>query len=111
MNVATVLLNSEPDSMILKHNGIISVVNRNVITSCSSVLTKAPMTPKLVSLKYSNGLVLEVVCKKGYRNNGICACKNTDRVSGWDATHCNKANALHTLLDWWAVKVAGFIDG
>lgn len=37
INVATVLLNSEPDSMIRKHNGMISVVRRNVITSCSSV--------------------------------------------------------------------------
>lgn len=35
--MATVLLNSEPDSIILKHNGMISVVNKNVITSCSSV--------------------------------------------------------------------------
>lgn len=36
---------------------------------------------------------------------------NTHLVSGWDATHCNRAKALQTLLDWWAVKVGGLIDG
>jgi hypothetical protein len=34
-------------------------------------LTRAPMTPKLVSLRYSKGLVLLVVLRKGYRYNGI----------------------------------------
>ena len=29
-------------------------------------------------------------------------CKKADLVSGWAATHCNKANALQTLFDWWA---------
>ena len=29
---------------------------KNKITSCSSVLTRAPMTPREVSLRYSNGL-------------------------------------------------------
>ena len=33
--------------------------------------TKAPMTPKLVSLKYSKGLDLLVVLRKGYRYKGI----------------------------------------
>lgn len=37
MNVATVLLSSDPDSMIRKHNGIISVLSKKVITSSSSV--------------------------------------------------------------------------
>lgn len=57
------------------------------------------MTPKLVSLKYSNGLVFETVCKNGYKNNGMCASKNADLVSGCEATHCNNASALQTLLD------------
>lgn len=35
--------------------------------------TKAPMTPKLVSLKYSKGLVLLEVLRNGYRYKGICA--------------------------------------
>lgn len=81
MNVATVLDNSEPLSIILKHNGMISVVSKKFMTSCSSVLTRAPITPRLVSLRYSNGLVLLTVCKKGYKNNGMWACKNADRVS------------------------------
>ena len=38
-------------------------------------LTKAPTTPKLVSLRYSNGRVLLVVCRKGYKKSGICAKK------------------------------------
>lgn len=37
--------------------------------------TRAPITPKLVNLRYSNGLVLLVVFKKGYKYKGICAAK------------------------------------
>lgn len=37
--------------------------------------------------------------------------RNDDLVSGWLATHCNKANALHTRLLWYAVNVAGLIAG
>lgn len=40
--VLTVLESSLPDSMMRKHKGIISVVNKKFITSCSSVFTKAP---------------------------------------------------------------------
>lgn len=36
-------------------------------------LTRAPITPREVSLRYSNGRVFEVVFKNGYKNNGICA--------------------------------------
>ena len=32
-------------------------------------------------------------------------------VSGWEATHWRSAKALHTLLDWCAVRVGGLIDG
>lgn len=39
---STVLESSLPDSMMRRHRGIISVVNRKLITSCSSVFTKAP---------------------------------------------------------------------
>ena len=67
MKVATVLLSSEPLSMIRRHRGMISVVRRKLITSCSSVFTRAPITPREVSLKYSKGLVLLTVCRKGYR--------------------------------------------
>ena len=36
-------------------------------------LTKAPITPKDVNLRYSKGRVLEVVLRNGYKNKGICA--------------------------------------
>ncbi len=34
-------------------------------------LTKAPMTPREVRRKYSNGRVFEVVLRKGYKKRGI----------------------------------------
>jgi hypothetical protein len=40
---------------------------------CGVTLTSAPMTPRLVSRRYSNGRVLLVVFRKGYRNSGTCA--------------------------------------
>jgi hypothetical protein len=49
----TVCDKSPPVSMIRKHNGIISVESKNLITSWSSVFTRAPITPREVSLKYS----------------------------------------------------------
>lgn len=71
--MATVLLNSEPVSMIRRHSGMISVVKRKLMTSDESFLTRAPMTPKEVSRRYSKGLDLEVVLRNGYRNKGIWA--------------------------------------
>lgn len=65
MKIATVLLNSEPVSIMRRHSGMISVVNRKLMTSDESFLTKAPITPKDVRRRYSNGLDLEVVFKKG----------------------------------------------
>lgn len=65
MKIATVLLNSDPVSMIRRQRGIISVVRRKLITSEESFFTKAPITPKEVRRRYSNGRDLEVVFKKG----------------------------------------------
>lgn len=65
MKMATVLLSSEPVSMIRRHSGMISVVRRKLITSDESFLTNAPITPKLVSRRYSNGRDLDVVLRKG----------------------------------------------
>jgi hypothetical protein len=84
MKVATVLESSLPDSIILRQRGIISVVRRKLMTSCSSVwegrhhgeimrmihgshitFTRAPTTPRLVSRRYSNGRDLLTVCRKG----------------------------------------------
>jgi hypothetical protein len=36
-------------------------------------LTRAPMTPREVRRRYSNGRVFEVVFKNGYKKRGICA--------------------------------------
>jgi len=69
--MATVLLSSEPVSMIRRHRGMISVVKRKLITSDESFLTSAPMTPREVSRRYSKGLDFEVVFKNGYKNRGI----------------------------------------
>jgi hypothetical protein len=44
---------------------MISVVNKKLITSVSSVLTSAPMTPKDVKRRYSNGRVDDLVFKNG----------------------------------------------
>jgi hypothetical protein len=71
--MATVLLSSDPVSIMRRHNGIISVVRRKLMTSLESFLTRAPMTPRLVRRRYSNGRLLEVVLRKGYRKSGICA--------------------------------------
>lgn len=69
--MATVLLSSEPVSMMRRHRGMISVVRRKLITSEESFLTSAPITPRLVSRRYSKGRDLEVVLRKGYRKRGI----------------------------------------
>jgi len=83
MNIATVLLSSDPVSIIRRHSGIISVVRRKLITSEESFLTSAPMTPRDVNLRYSKGRDFEVVLRNGYRKRGICARK----VSNCIASH------------------------
>lgn len=73
MKMATVLLSSEPVSIMRKQSGMISVVKRKLITSEESFLTSAPMTPREVNLRYSNGRDFDVVLRKGYRKSGMCA--------------------------------------
>ena len=75
MKMATVLLSSEPVSMMRKQRGIISVLNRNAMTSVESFLTRAPMTPRDVNRRYSNGRDFDVVFRNGYKNSGICAIR------------------------------------
>lgn len=65
MKMATVLLSSEPVSMIRKHSGMISVVSRKLMTSEESFLTSAPITPSEVRRRYSKGRDFEVVLRKG----------------------------------------------
>lgn len=43
------------------------------MASASSPLTNAPMTPRLVTLRFSNAFDLLDVLRNGYRNNGIWA--------------------------------------
>lgn len=52
---------------------MISVYIKKLIASGSSPLTNAPITPRLVTLKFSKALLLLLVFKKGYKNNGMCA--------------------------------------
>lgn len=93
--------------MILKQRGIISVCNKKLITSLSSIFTKAPITPRDVSLRYSNGLPLLTVLRNGYRNKGIWALRNSYLVSLWDATHYKSANTLHALFEVFVSKLGG----
>lgn len=73
MKMATVLLSSDPVSMMRKQSGMISVVKRKLMTSEESFLTRAPITPRDVRRRYSNGRDFDVVFKKGYRKSGMCA--------------------------------------
>jgi len=63
--MATVLLSSDPVSIIRRHRGMISVVRRKLITSEESFFTRAPITPREVKRKYSKGLDFDVVLRKG----------------------------------------------
>ncbi len=65
MKIATVLLSSEPVSMMRRHSGMISVVNKKLMTSVESFFTKAPITPSDVRRRYSNGRDFDVVFRNG----------------------------------------------
>jgi hypothetical protein len=69
--MATVFDNSDPVSIILRHSGMISVDSKKLITSEESFLTNAPITPRDVKRRYSNGRDLDVVLRKGYKKSGI----------------------------------------
>mmetsp|Transcript_7413 Transcript_7413/g.14847 ORF Transcript_7413/g.14847 Transcript_7413/m.14847 type:complete len:209 (+) Transcript_7413:402-1028(+) len=111
MKVATVLESSEPVSMMRRQSGMISVESRKLITSASSTLTSAPITPRLVSRKYSKGRVFDTVFRNGYRKSGMCAFRKSVLVSGCEATHCSSASALQTRLLAWAVSDGGERSG
>jgi hypothetical protein len=55
MKIATVLLSSEPVSIMRRQSGMISVVRRKLITSDESFFTSAPITPRDVRRRYSKG--------------------------------------------------------
>lgn len=73
IKVATVLERAWPFFIILKHKGTIYVCIKKFIAAGSLYLTRAPITPSEVTLRFSNIFVLVEVFKKGYKNNGICA--------------------------------------
>ncbi|KAH3660242.1 hypothetical protein OGAPHI_007447 [Ogataea philodendri] len=56
---------------------------------------------------YSKGRCFELVFRNGYKNSGIWAFKKGVRVSGCEATHCNNARALQTLLEAGVVRFGG----
>lgn len=111
MKMATVLESSEEISIMFKQRGTISVVNKKLITSGVSFFTNAPMTPKLVSLKYSNERCLAFVDKNGYKYNGKLALKNKPLVRTFEATHWRRASALQTLFETDAVSIGGLRNG
>lgn len=96
------------------------------MTSELSFLTRAPITPRDVRRRYSNGRDLEVVFRNGYKNSGIWAIdwvshtpflgrgaafvplRKRARVSLCEATHWRRASALQTRLDAAAVNCDGF---
>jgi hypothetical protein len=45
-------------------------------------LTRAPMTPKDVTRRFSKILLLVDVFKNGYRKRGMWALRNSERVCG-----------------------------
>ena len=87
MKVATVWDKSVPLSMILRQRGMISVCRRKLMTDGSSTLTRAPTTPRDVSLRYSKERPLLTVFRNGYRNKVIWALTNNGLVFLCDATH------------------------
>ena len=78
-----------------------------MITSVLSTFTSAPITPRAVSLKYSNGFDLFTVFKKGYKNIGIWAFKNYSLVSLLAATLWNNAKTLQVLFDYGVERLGG----
>ena len=111
MKVATVCESSVPLSIILRQSGIISVCSKKLITCGSSIFTRAPMTPRDVSLRYSKGLPLLTVFRNGYKNKGMCALRKSCLVSLCDATLYSSASTLHALLDVLVSRFGGDNDG
>ena len=73
LHVSGIVLFNQPIILVLSFapHILLLLVTRGKQTV--RTLTSAPMTPKEVSLKYSNGRVLLEVFRKGYKNRGIWA--------------------------------------
>lgn len=76
INVATDFDNSSPFFIIRKHNTINSVFTKFYIDFGSSPFTNAPITPKLVTLRCSYGLLLSAEFISGYTYKCKLAFKN-----------------------------------
>ena len=71
--MATVFDSACPFFIILRHKGTISVCIKNPIALGSLSFTNAPITPKEVTLRFSNIFVFVEVFKNGYRKRGMWA--------------------------------------
>jgi hypothetical protein len=80
INVATVFDNSEPVSMMRKHKGMISVCSKKLITSASSILTSAPMTPNDVKRNCEVNNKSRKVCAKRRRRRKKTELENRDFI-------------------------------
>ena len=73
MNVATVFDKAWPFFIILRHRGTIYVCIRKLMAEGSLSFTKAPITPKEVTLRFSKIFVFVDVLRNGYKKSGIWA--------------------------------------
>lgn len=99
MKIATVLLSSDPVSIMRRHRGMISVVKRKLMTSDESFLTNAPMTPSEVNRRYSKGRDFDVVLRNGYRKRGMWAIYVRNFT-----TSCKQ---LHTIQEQCSCLIVG----
>ena len=68
------------------------------MTSVESFFTSAPITPREVKRRYSNGRDFEVVLRNGYRNNGIWAINTISNRcinSGNNTHHLGREHGFH----------------
>lgn len=70
-------------------------------------MTKAPITPKEVTLKFSNILLFVDVFKNGYKKSGMWAFKNSALVWGWRAKHWSRPTTKQILFDEVSLRFGG----
>ena len=125
MNNATILLNSEHVSIMIKHCGTKSVDIKYSTTFEESTLTNDPNTPSAVNLKYSNGLLFKILsrtsnflnvadscmvvcwghCRNGNKYERISEFMRSILVSSSKAMHWNNTRTLQMRVDVSEVKM------
>ena len=80
---------------------------RNEIAYWSDYFTKAPMTPREVTLRFSNILLFVEVFKKGYKNKGMCAFRNSCLVEGCNARHWSRPTTKQMRLELASLRLGG----